>query len=72
VQAWPIGTVTNSTFPHMACNDATKGAYLAVFSYSFEGHPKFLQKPTLMRMKLHLFRPKAHGSGSAVSGIPLA
>ena len=72
VPTWPIGSATNYTFHDKADNDATKGVYLSVFSCSFEWHPKSLQKPISMRMRLHCFRSKSHGFNSGVSGIPLA
>ena len=70
--SWLIGTATNFTLPHKARNVATRGAYLVVFFCSFEWHPKSLQKPTSMRMRLHFLRSKDPGSGLDVFEIPIA
>jgi hypothetical protein len=72
VPAWPMGKAMNSTRPQYLLRAASKGAYFEDFSSSFSTHPKSLQKPISMMMRVHCFLSKVFGSGSGESGTPLA
>jgi len=72
ILACPMGMATNLTRPQCLLRAVMKGKYFLVLASSLVSHPKSLQKPISIMMRVHAFLLKEVWSGFGESRTPPA